>query len=314
MKKIYYLVMLPILCLLCACNEDSVSELTGKYDMDRYLFTRAETQPTEKLGGGVKALNVTLTDDAGNQLMLRVGSNEWVLLEGVYTWAETVAAHRQYSATLKEGAGTTSSTTGTTKSVTGGTLEVTLVGDTYYILGLLETAGGGVFKCDYKGSLSFEIGEDDPEPSGYTVVLATSPVTTTDEFWNTIVHEGVTKYTFTIQDPDGEEAALFDAINVENMETPALAGTYTIQGSPTEPWLMDNGWAFPEWNIAGGSYYVDDAGVKQYITSGQITVSVAESLDGDKLYSFSGNGLGVVTSEGDESGGGSFNIRFCTLQ
>ncbi|MCD8080246.1 MAG: hypothetical protein LUF04_07495, partial [Bacteroides sp.] len=257
-----------------------------------------------KLGKGIKALNLDLTDEAGNRLTLRIGSSEWVLQEGVYVCTEEVVADKQYTASLQS-----STVAG---NIAGGNLEVTCVGETYFITGLLEMSDGQPVKCDYKGKLSFEIGEDDAEASGYTIVVTPSPVITYDEMGTPTFHSGILKYTFTVRDPQGNETASFDAINDEGLSTPDLVGSYTVQGSAAEAWLMDSGWVVPDWGMAGGSYYTDSQGSRQYIISGKITVAVAESTEGEPLYSFSGSELGTTTVAGD-LGTGAFNIRFCTL-
>lgn len=305
MKKINSLLTLLVLCLFFgACSEDSLEGLSGKYDMDRYIFTKVEKQSTDKLKKGIKSLNMTLADETDAYLAISFGSSEWVLQGGDYTPIEVVAIDKQYSAVLKKG--------GNSKNVTAGNLEVTLIGDTYFIIGLLKTADGETFKCDYKGKISFEIGIDDPESSGYTAILSTSSVVTYDNSGIPTVHPGVLKYTFTITDPAGKDAASFDAINIENAEIASLLGVYTIQGSAIEPWLMDNGWVVPDWGMAGGSYIVDAQGVKQYITGGKITISAVEGIEGDMLYSFSGANLTTLTATG-ATGTNAVNIRFATL-
>lgn len=300
MRKINSLIILLVLCFLGACSEDAIESLDGKYDLDRYQFDEVTQEPTEKLQKGVKLLKMKLSDGT-NSLVLGIGSNEWVLQEGTYSPTATVAGNNQYSAVLN----------GSTIAVSGD-LDISLLEKTYYINGLLSDASGNRFKVDYKGALSFEIGEDDPESSGYVAILSTSMVVIYDANWQPVVYPDVTKYTFTLTDPDGNDAGSFDAVNVNNAETSSLAGTYTIQGNSTDPWLMDNGWVVPDYGMAGGSYYVDSDGTKQYITGGTVTVSAVEGINGDILYSFSGTGLTTSKSTG-ETGTGSFNIKFATL-
>ncbi len=305
MKKIYPILTLLALCILAACSEDSITGLTGQFPMDRYNLTKVEEQTTEKLSKGIKALHITLADDANNRLLLTIGSREWILQEGLYTLVPEVIADKQYTATLQSGSNTA--------TIESGDLEVTRIGDIYYIVGLLKTTGGQNIKCNYKGTISFEVGKDDPEASGYTTAVYSSPVTTYDEMGNPTLHPGVTKYTLNISAPNGTQAAQLDIINNDNMSTPTLAGTYTIQGSAAEPWLMDSGWIVPDWQMAGGSYYIDDKGVSQYLTGGTITITIAQSLDGETLYSYSGTGLAIMSTTG-ETATGTINIKFTTLQ
>lgn len=306
MKKIYPILTLLALYILTGCSEDSISNLTGQYEMDRYNFTKVENQTTEKLSKGIKALHIALADESGNRLALTVGSLEWTLQQGIYTLTQAVTADKQYTATLQ------SSTGSAMAIIESGDLEVTRIDNTYFIVGLLETNGGKTFKCNYKGSITFEEGEDDPEPSGYTTTVYTSPVTTYDEMGNPTLHPEVTKYTLIINDPNGKQAAQLDLINNDNMQMTGLAGTYTIQGSAATPWLIDSGWAYPDWGMAGGSYYVDSKGINQYITGGTITISVAQGIEGDLLYSYSGTGLQTISASG-ETGTGAINIRFTTI-
>lgn len=76
---------------------------------------------------------------------------------------------------------------------------------------------------------------------------------------------------------------------------------------------MDNGYAIPAYGAFGGSFYVDDAGNKQYIASGSITMTTAKDSEGNNLYSFSGSDLGTVDATGAE-GTGTFSIKFASLQ
>ncbi|WP_163308359.1 hypothetical protein [Dysgonomonas sp. 521] len=306
MKKIYPILTLLALYILTGCSEESISNLTGQYEMDRYNFTKVENQTTEKLSKGIKALHITLADESGNQLALTVASLEWTLQQGIYTLAQAATADKQYTATLQ---GNTGSATATIES---GDLEVTRIDNTYFIVGLLETNGGKTIKCNYKGSITFEEGEDDPEPSGYTTSVYTSPVASYDEMGNPTLHPGVTKYTLIINDPKGIQAAQLDLINNSDTPIAELPGTYTIQGSAITPGLIDSGWAYPDWGMAGGSYYVDSKGTNQYLTGGTIIISVVQGIDGDLLYSYSGAGLQTITATG-ETGTGAINIRFSTI-
>ncbi|MDL2305726.1 esterase family protein [Bacteroides sp. OttesenSCG-928-D19] len=314
MRNIHTLLILLTLCFLGACTEDSLSDLTGKFNIERYAFTKVEGQSTDKLSKGIKQLNMTLVDGEWNQLVLSIGSREWTLQQGVYTLNSVGAplGANTYTASLKKLPGYSSTIENTITDITTGSLEVSQVGTTYYIVGLLGTADGRQIKCDYKGHIAFEQGEDDPEASGYTAILTTSAVVVYDANWQPVVSPDVTKYTFSLTDPDGNAAGSFDAINVNNAPASALAGTYTIQGSAAQAWLMDNGWVVPDYGMAGGSFYVDDNGVNLYITGGSVTISAVEGIEGDLLYSFSGTGLTTSTAAG-VAGTGAFSIKFATL-
>ena len=66
-----------------ACDSDSIEGLKGEFsDITFCNFNSGNVLPTEKIGKGIKALNVQLADATGNNLSLRFGSKEWILGEG----------------------------------------------------------------------------------------------------------------------------------------------------------------------------------------------------------------------------------------
>lgn len=268
-----------------ACEEKPIDDLSGVYDdIERYDFTAVTQQPTEKVGKGIKALVFDLKDAEGNTMNLRIGSAEWVLKAGTYAAAETATADKTFAAVV-----------GGSRKIVSGNLNVNLINDLYIFSGLFAAENGEEIACNYRGALQFEIGEDDPEASGYTATLAVSPVYITDQSGQiTGIAPGVSKYVFTIADPNGKDAALFETINVENLETPALAGEYTVKDNAIEALSIASGMQMPqEWGgWSWGSYIVNSGGNKEFLSAGsKITISVATSNEGETLYSFSGSGL-----------------------
>lgn len=296
-----------------ACEEKPIDDLSGLYDnIERYQFTAAEQQPTEKLGKGIKALIVNLKDAAGDAMEMRIGSAEWVLKSGNYTATETVTADKMFSAVVNG-----------SKKIVSGTLNVNLINDLYVFSGLLTAEDGTEIQCNYRGVLTFEIGVDDPEPSGYTAMLIVSPVDITDQTEQVIgTVPGVSKYMFVIADPNGANAAYFETINTENLDATALAGEYTAKDNAQEALSMASGsYMSGDWGeVSWGSYIVNPEAKKEFLMAGnKVTISVAESLEGEKLYSFSGSGL--KTTFGMDSNYAPIpgtlsdvNIKFATLQ
>ncbi|MEZ3440676.1 hypothetical protein [uncultured Alistipes sp.] len=314
MKNIRFILTALLASLFAvACEEKPIDGLSGTYDnIERYNFTEVKQQPTEKLGKGIKALVIDLKDAAGHSMQMRIGSAEWVLKAGTYAAAETVAADKTFSAVLGE-----------SRKVVSGNLNVNLVNDTYIFSGLLTAEDGTEIQCNYRGVLAFEIGVDDPEPSGYTAVLAISPVLITDQSGQvTGTVPGVSKYAFTISDPNGANAAYFEAINTENLDATALAGEYTVKDNAQEALSMGSGAQMPaDWGgFSWGSYIVNTAGAKEFLMAdSKVAISVAESLEGEKLYSFSGSGLKTMltmNADGSVTSGTltEVNIKFATLQ
>ncbi len=300
MKNIQSLFILLMLFVLGACNEDSLDPLSGKYDMNRYVFDKVNQAATEKIGKGIKTFPMTLSDGA-NTMTLNFGSSEWILPAGVYTPTATVSNKNQYSAVINEKV-----------VIVSGNMEITLIGNTYYITGLLADASGNRYKVDYKGALTFVVGEDDPEASGYTISIAENAVV--DEPGN--LYPELTKYAITVSDPDGVEVFHIDAVNNAGLTMADLVGTYTVGGYPTEAGLADNGWVayFPEWGLelAGGTYFTDANNVKQYVTQGSIVITAAEDMNGNPLYSFSGSNLATLTSKNVPGTGGAFSILYAS--
>lgn len=300
MKKIQPLLILLMLCFVGACNKDSLDSLSGKYDMERYVFDKVEQATTEKIGGGIKVFPMTLSDGT-NTMTLTLGSSEWIMPAGVYTPAAAVSNKNQFSAVINGDI-----------VVASGNLEITLLESTYYISGLLSDASGNRFKVDYKGVLSFEVGEDDPEASGYTISIVENQVV--DE--NETVYPELTKYAITVSNPNGVAVFHVDAVNNAGMTLADLVGTYTTAGYPAEAWLADNGWVvyFPEWGVemGGGTYFTDANNKKQYVTQGSIVITAAEDMNGNPLYSFSGENLVTLTAQNEPGTDGAFSIMFAS--
>ena len=308
MKKIYKLLLLPLAAMLWSCSDNGIDDLTGKYNENlyRYNFETAQNGKTDKLKKGLKYINIEFDDKKGTTFNLSVVSREWVLQPGIYKPMASV----EEVATANEYYGFAADANQAYGRITEGDLEVNMIGNDYDISGILTGGDGRRYVINYHGPIEFTIGVDDPEPSGYTVTLKIDPVTVMDyTTWQQTVIPGVNKYTLAITDPDGKDAAFFEAINKENMSMSELTGTYTIAGSPTEPWLIDNGWLVPDYGMAGGAFIVSSTGEKQYITQGKINIESVEGITGETLYSFSGENLSYITAAGG-SGTANFSIRF----
>ena len=301
MKQIRYILMLLVMIGFTACDSDSIDGLSGKYnDITFFDFRDVTVQPTEKLGKGIKALNTTFSD-AGGSMTLRFGSKEWILGEGTYALVPDVSTAGTYSGAINGSA------------ISSGNMDVSLVGETYFVNGLVKTADGKEYKAYYKGPMSFVIGEDDPEPSGYTLSIQTSTVEIMDwTTWQTTTYPEVTKYSITIADPSGAQVAYFDVINGNNKTADQLTGSYTIVGDAHEAMQISAGYSLPDYGMAGGTSYLDDAGKMQYLTGGTIEITTVTGIDGSTLYSFKGTGLNTIDVAG-ATGSGSFNIMFVSI-
>ncbi len=303
MKKFRYIIMLLAVIGFTACDSDSIEDLQGEFNNITFCtFNNGSVQPTTKLGKGVKALNTQFTDAEGNTLSLSFGSKEWILGEGSFSPVTTVSNAGTYAGSINGAA------------INEGNIDVSFVDGTYFISGLVKTADGKQYKPYYKGELTFIVGEDDPEPSGYTMSIQTSAVAIMDwTTWQTTNYPDVTKYTITVCDPNGAQVAAFDVINGNDKTAEQLTGSYTIVSDAHDAMQISAGYSIPDYNMAGGSSYVDAAGKTQYLTGGgTVEITTAEGIDGSTLYSFKGTGLGTTDAAG-ATGSGSFNIMFVSF-
>ena len=311
MKNICKLLLLPLAAMMWSCSDNVIDDLSGKYDENiyRYNYETAAVKPTDKLKKGLKYLNMEFDTNDGHTFNVKVVSREWTLQPGLYKpWSGPLDGDpvvNEFYAFASDGEQAHG-------RITEGDLEVNMVGKDYDISGILTGGDGRRYVVNYRGPLEFVIGVDDPEPSGYIVTMKVDPVTVTDySTWQTVVIPGVSKYTLSISDPAGSDAAFFEAVNKENLTLAELAGTYEIVGTPQEPWKIDNGWLVPDYGMAGGAYVISPAGEKQYITKGNIKFEAVDGITGEKLYNFTGSDLSYITVAGG-SGTTSVGIRFAS--
>ena len=289
--------------LFTSCDSDSIEGLSGEFsDITWCTFNNATVQPTVKLGKGVKALNTQFTDADGHNLTLSFGCKEWFLAGGTYQPVSSVTTANTYSGTINGAA------------INEGDIDVNIVEGVYFINGLLKTSDGKQYKTYFKGPLAFEIGEDDPEPSGYTMSIQTSEVAVMDwTTWQTTVYPDVTKYTITVSNPSGVQVATFDVINGNDKKPEQLMGSYTIVGDAHDAMQISAGYSLPDYGMAGGSSYLDQAGKTQYLTGGgTVEITTVTGIDGSTLYSFKGTDL-VTTDVTGATGTGTFNIMFVSF-
>ena len=296
-----------VLCLalaglsLTSCTEDSLDDMQGIYnDLVICNSTTATVLPTSKLKKGIKSLNVEIKDGQDKDISINFGSSEWILPSSTYSVSDAVA---NKTCVVKVNGETMQS----------GDIDVSIVGGKYYLIGLFSSPSGQRIKLDYHGELTFEVGVDDPEASGYTITIVPSQLVEWSTGAPVVVNPNATKYMIVISNPVGQPAASLEAVNENNLQPTSLAGDYTIQGNASEPWLMGNGYAFPQYGFMGGSYFVDDAGVPQYITTGKVTISSAKDAEGQDLFSFEGTELETQSGVDGSAGKGSFKIKYAAI-
>lgn len=280
-----------MLLMMVACSDNGVDDLSGTYDMPRYIFTQAKANETVKLPKGLKRLNIDFSNDKGEQFNLLVATREWSLQSGTYSVAGSAT---------EAGDDMTVFGSGENFATGNGTLTVVQNGAEYILSGLFNEAANPEqqFTINYRGAIDFVAGVDDPEPSGYMVTVVKTQATVTDQTtYQPVPLPGLSKYTFTITSPAGTPAGVIEAINATDIEMTGLAGDYTIQGNPDKAWLADNGWAVPDWGMEGGTYFYDNSGNKRYITSGTIKMEFVNGINGEQLVNFTGAALGSLNAD-----------------
>lgn len=88
-------------------------------------------------------------------------------------------------------------------------------------------------------------------------------------------------HVITITDKDGNEVAHLELLS--NPGAVDLSGSYPSTSYAGAPGQMRDGYNFPNWNISGGSYYIE-GGEKVYIAAGAATVVVTQIATG--AYNF----------------------------
>lgn len=301
--------------LVMSCSDNGVDDLSGASicDVQRFNFTEAASNETVKLQKGLKRLDINFSNNSGEKFNLLVMSREWSLAPGTYTVEGGLSepgSNMTVFGSYVNGDNTEAFATGS------GSLNVFKNGDEYIINGLLAKADKPEekFIVNYRGPISFVIGVDDPEPSGYMVTVVKTQATVTDPVtYQPIPLEGLSKYTFTITDPEGASAGSIEAINATDIEMKGLAGDYKIQGSPDKAWLADNGWVVPDWGMAGGTYFVDNSGNKRYITDGTIKMEFVTGINGEQLINFSGDAMGSINANGTAADPYNLSIKFAQV-
>ena len=99
MKKIYQIIALLMCCVCWACSDDTNEDLNNSR-ISLYKFRSVTEQSTNKLEKGVKALNMALTNEDGDKLLLTIGCSEWILKPTSYSLVDQVTVDKQFSAVL----------------------------------------------------------------------------------------------------------------------------------------------------------------------------------------------------------------------
>ena len=159
------------------------------------------------------------------------------------------------------------------------------------------------YRFKYEGEMSFSL---DFEPSEDTFLVMESSVTTMNQYWQTVVVNGVMKYSMIVTSSEGKDLANIEFVSSPGKKIADLVGTYDVKSSATSAGSIIAGAV--NWGSGSGSYFVDESGNVQYITAGKITLSLIKGDDGVDYYSISGSGLTTMSQSGTV-GTGSLRVK-----
>ena len=159
------------------------------------------------------------------------------------------------------------------------------------------------YRFRYEGEMSFSL---DFEPSEETFFVMEANVTTTNQYWQTVIVNGVMKYAVTVVNPEGKDLACIEFVSYPDKVIADLVGTYDVKSSATSAGNVIAGGV--SWGTGSGSYFVDESGVIQYITAGKITLSTLKGDNGIDYYTISGSGLTTMSQSG-AVGTGSLRVK-----
>jgi len=292
---------------IVACTPNGIADLTGEYnDMVQIKANQATVLETQKMGKGIKSLNVEFTDGT-QKSTIHFYSAEWLLAAGEYKVKGEVA---DKTAAFEAADG----------QAVSGSVTVNMIAsplDTvYYVNALVHMGDNSVRHLTYTGALKFVVGEDDPEPSGVTFKVKEIPYTYFSmATWSNVEVAGKSYYQITVTDDKLKDVVYLELINPSGKSTKELVGDYTIASADENatPMTIANGYNVPAYFMSGGAWFVNEAGAKQFISAGAIKLEVATGSEGQDLFTFTGEGLGMVSADENatESTDGAFKYRFC---
>lgn len=97
---------------------------------------------------------------------------------------------------------------------------------------------------------------------------------------------GVVKHKITITDKDDNVKAYLELLMAEGATD--YSGAYPSTSYASEAGQMADGWEIPDWNMGGGSYFMDSDGNKVLMLAGEWTVTVTKIAEGAYKFAWEG--------------------------
>jgi hypothetical protein len=336
MKNSLKISLFVLVTMLFGCQESALDDLTGKYPQPvDYTLTNLFAQPSQKMSGkriftlkiATNGVNATFNEQtfsytytgSGNYISIDFVGKEYYLAPDAYTIAQNETAKAgNYIAgydmemfeTQFPNWGTcffdiTNGAESAVVKVTDGTLIVTKDGDNYTIKGVLALDNGKFIRVDYSGEIIFP--EDPPAYTYSNEVQAPYAWTADGTNYTPVAGSQLNKITVSA---DGAPVAYFELVTAESPAS--LSGTYPVSGeirdadgAVVQGMYMDLSAFVPGLIIESGSYLLD-GDVKQYISSGNLTL-----VDNGGVLTFSGSDFAVAV-EGVAAGTKSINYPDAT--
>lgn len=229
----------------------------------------------------------------GYAVNVTVINNELELKPGTYQVIDNASEAGECSVSLNDGR--------IDMPIRSGTVVIANEGSGYIVdISLSSTYE---YKFRYEGPMAFSL---DFEPSEDTFLVMESSVTTMNQYWQTVVVNGVMKYSMIVTSSEGKDLANIEFVSSPGKKIADLVGTYDVKSSATSAGSIIAGAV--NWGSGSGSYFVDESGNVQYITAGKITLSLIKGDDGVDYYSISGSGLTTMSQSGTV-GTGSLRVK-----
>ena len=287
----YFLPLAAILAFI-SCEEEQIDEKTPVvYELDKVKETTVSLLDDDDY-----KLNAILTGK-GFTIDLTFGAEDFVIPDGTYNVGTSVNAVGECSVMFDDGRSSLpikSGTVAVSSTADGYSLDIKLVSIYDYHF---------TFKGQMKFSLEFT-------PSGNTFFVSELGVIRYNQWWQAETVNGVTNYAVTVLDPSGNSLAYFEFISDSGKTLSEICGSYDVKASATSVGTIPAGSV--SWGSGTGSYYLDEKGNVQYITSGKIALSSVKGIDGVEYYSFTGTGLLTTSLSGLKSNNASVSLKYVT--
>ena len=286
MKRI--LLLFLALSALVSCEQKEADQT----EKDAYVLDQLKETSVSMLSETTYKLNASLSG-RGYSVNLTIGSEGLELVPGDYDIKKDVAAVGDCTVTLNDGQNDL--------PLNSGKVSIRTTANGYSVD--FSMSGHYDYKFRYEGSLTFSL---DFEPSENTFFVMEGDVTTMNAQWQTVIVSGVRKYAVTVVSSEGKDLAYLEIVGQPGKTLEELVGTYDVKSSSTNAGTIIAGGVW--WGSGSGSYFVNESGEAQYITSGKVTLSLLKGADGIEYYSFTGSGLSTTSLSGT-SGSGDLRIK-----